>query len=69
MSCLLLLVQFHVAIELSLQEFDLNKDGYISPKEFRYAMQHQKIYARSVLCRAYYSINVLEKKEFVLSLR
>lgn len=33
---------------ICFQEYDLNKDGYISPKEFRYAMQHQKIYARSV---------------------
>lgn len=31
-----------------LQEYDLNKDGYISPKEFRLAMQHQKTYARFV---------------------
>lgn len=30
------------------QEYDLNKDGYISPKEFRIAMYHQKLYARFV---------------------
>ena len=30
---------------LFFQEFDVNKDGVISPKEFRRAMENQKIYS------------------------
>jgi len=36
--CELLFVSF-------FQEFDVNKDGVISPKEFRRAMENQKIYS------------------------
>ena len=32
----------------AFQEFDTNKDGFISPKEFRRAMEAQKMYSRSV---------------------
>ena len=30
----------------AFQEFDTNKDGFISPKEFRRAMEAQKMYTR-----------------------
>ncbi len=30
----------------AFQEFDTNKDGFISPKEFRLAMEAQKMYTR-----------------------
>jgi Ca2+-binding EF-hand superfamily protein len=30
----------------AFQEFDANKDGFISPKEFRRAMEAQKMYTR-----------------------
>ena len=30
----------------AFQEFDTNKDGFISPKEFRRAMEAQKMYSR-----------------------
>lgn len=32
----------------AFQEFDTNKDGFISPKEFRRAMEAQKMYSKSV---------------------
>ncbi len=30
----------------AFQEFDINKDGLISPKEFRRALEAQKMYTR-----------------------
>jgi ryanodine receptor 2 len=30
----------------AFQEFDTNKDGFISPKEFRRAMEAQKMYTK-----------------------
>ena len=36
----------NIATSEAFLEFDANKDGFISPKEFRRAMEAQKIYSR-----------------------
>ena len=38
-------VSSNAPCSVSIQEFDVNKDGFVSPKEFRRAMEMQKVYS------------------------